>query len=72
MAGFGSRRPDLALFGLLLFFWAMTWVIWPRGLFVEPLWMGGVAAISFAIPGVLAVIAYCSVVAVGLVKRKRA
>ncbi len=70
MAGFAARRPDLALLGLLLFAWSATWVVWPRGPFAEPLLMGGAAAVSFAIPGLLAVTAYLGVVAMGLLKRK--
>jgi hypothetical protein len=70
MAGFAARRPDLALLGLLLFAWSATWVVWPRGPFAEPLLMGGAAAVSFAIPGLLAVTAYLGVVATGLLKRK--
>lgn len=69
-AGFGSRRPDLAMFGLLLFAWAATWIVWPTGMLVDPLLLGSVAWIFFALPGGLALLAYVGVVLTSLVARK--
>lgn len=70
VAGFAARRPDLAIFGLLLFSWAAAWVVWPAGIQVDPMLMGDVAALTFAVPGVLAILAYAGVVVVSLVMRK--
>ena len=70
MAGFASRRADLAMFGLLLFAWIVTWASWPTGVFEDPLLMGSAAILCFAIPGALAVLAYISVVALSLIVRK--
>jgi tetratricopeptide (TPR) repeat protein len=70
VAGFAARRPDFAMFGLLLFGWALAWILWPSGVFVDPLMMGGAALVCFAIPGVLSAIAYVAVVFGSLVARK--
>jgi len=69
-AGFASRRPDLAMFGLLLFGWTATWLAWPRGILVDPLLMGSAAWILIAIPGGLAMLAYSGVVVASLIARK--
>jgi tetratricopeptide (TPR) repeat protein len=69
-AGFASKRPDLAMLGLLLFGWAATWLIWPRGILVDPLLMGSAAWIGLAVPGGLAMIAYVGVVLANLAARK--
>jgi len=70
MAGFSSRRPDLAMFGLLLFAWTVTWFSWPTGIFEDPFLMGSAAILFFAIPGALAAMAYASVVVLSLIVRK--
>lgn len=70
MAGFAAKRPDLAMLGLLLFVWSVTWLIWPSGILVDPMLLGSAAWIFFAIPGVLAMLAYMGVVVVSLVARK--
>jgi tetratricopeptide (TPR) repeat protein len=69
-AGFASKRPDLAMFGLLLFAWAATWLIWPSGILVDPMLLGSGAWILFAIPGALAMLGYFGVVLASLVARK--
>jgi tetratricopeptide (TPR) repeat protein len=70
VAGFASRRPDFAMFGLLLFGWIVAWVVWPLGVFDDPLLMGDAAWLCFAIPGVLAVFSYSGIVIASLVARK--
>jgi hypothetical protein len=70
VAGLAARRPDFAMFGLLLFGWIAAWVTWPAGIFEEPLLMGSAAVLCLAIPGVLAVIGYGGVVVASLVARK--
>jgi len=70
MAGFAARRPDLAMIGLLLFSWVAVWIAWPSGVLADPMLMGNVAVLSFAIPGVCAAIAYAGVVFVSLILRK--
>jgi tetratricopeptide (TPR) repeat protein len=70
VAGFASKRPDLAMFGLLLFAWAATWLVWPTGMLVDSMLLGSAAWIFFAIPGVLAMLAYFGVVLMSLVARK--
>jgi hypothetical protein len=70
LAGFASKRPDLAMFGLLLFGWSLTWVIWPRGVFADPMLMGSAAWWCLAIPGVLAMLGYAGVLGAGLLARK--
>jgi tetratricopeptide (TPR) repeat protein len=70
VAGFASRRPDFAMFGLLLFAWVGAWMVWPSGRFEDPILMGSAAAFCFAVPGVLAVIAYAGIVFASLVMRK--
>jgi tetratricopeptide (TPR) repeat protein len=69
VAGFAARRPDLAMFALLLFSWAAMWVVWPSGIFADPMLMGGAALICFAIPGVLALLGYGGAVVLGLILR---
>jgi tetratricopeptide (TPR) repeat protein len=70
VAGFAARRPDLSLLALLLFGWVAAWITWPSGIFADPLLMGRASVIFFAVPGVLALLAYASVVALSLVLRK--
>jgi len=70
VAGLAARRPDFAMFGLLLFGWAAAWIAWPAGVFEEPLVMGSAAVLCLAIPGVLSVIGYGGVVVASLVVRK--
>ena len=70
MAGFAASRPDFAIFGLLLFSWAAAWVVWPSGIQADPMLMGSAAALAFAVPGVLAILAYTGVVVVSLIMRK--
>lgn len=70
MAGFAARRPDFAIFGLLLFSWAAAWIVWPSGIQADPMLMGSAAAMTFALPGVLAGLAYAGVVVVSLMVRK--
>ncbi|MHA7837237.1 MAG: tetratricopeptide repeat protein [bacterium] len=70
VAGLAARRPDLAMFGLLLSGWALGWLLWPSGVLVDPLMMGGAAFLCFAIPGALSVLAYGAVVVSSLVVRK--
>lgn len=72
MAGFASKRPDLAMFGLLLFFWVVAWVAWPSGVFADPMLMGTAATVCLAVPGVLAAIGYGAVVVLSLIVRKSA
>lgn len=70
MAGFAARRPDFAIFGLLLFSWAAAWLVWPSGVQADPMLMGSAALLCFAVPGVLAILAYCGLVLFSLVLRK--
>ena len=70
VAGFGSKRPDLALLGMLLFGWTVIWLVWPSGILDDPLLLGSSAWIVLAVPGALATLAYCGVVFVNLVARK--
>lgn len=70
LAGFASKRPDLAMLGLLLFGWAAAWVAWPRGLFADPMLMGSAAWLCLAVPGLLALLAYAAVLFAGLLARK--
>lgn len=70
MAGFAARRPDFAMFGLLLFSWVATWIAWPSGVLADPMLMGSAAVLSFAIPGLLAAFAYAAVVLFSLILRK--
>jgi len=66
-AGLASRRPDRALLGLALFAWIVTWVRWPAGVLVDPLWLGALAPLLFTVLGGIAVIGYVAIVAGGLV-----
>ena len=70
VAGLSSRRPDFSMLGLLLFGWIAAWIVWPQGVFDDPLLMGDAAMICFAIPGVLAVLTYSGIVFASLVVRK--
>jgi hypothetical protein len=70
-AGLIARRPDFAMFGLLLFGWIVAWIVWPAGVFEDPLVMGTAAVIGLGIPGALAVIGYGGIVIASLVARKR-
>ncbi len=70
VAGLASRRPDFAMLGLLLFGWIAAWIVWPLGVFDDPLLMGDAAMLLFAIPGTLAVLSYGGIVAASLVVRK--
>ncbi|MEZ4291904.1 MAG: hypothetical protein R3E53_15755 [Myxococcota bacterium] len=70
VAGFAARRPDFALFGLLLFGWIAAWIAWPTGVFEDPILMGPVAALCIGVPGVLAVAAYLALVAASLMARR--
>ena len=70
LAGLVARRPDFAMFGLLLFGWIAAWVMWPAGVFADPLLMGNAAVVCLAVPGVLAAIGYGGVVFASLVVRK--
>jgi len=70
VAGIASRRPDFAMFGLLLFSWIAAWIVWPFGVFDDPLLMGDAAWLCFLIPGVLAVLSYSGIVIASLVARK--
>ena len=70
MAGIAAKRPDLAMMGLLLFSWIAAVLVWPSGPFEDPLLMGGAAWVAFALPGVIAALAYAGVVVLGLILRK--
>jgi hypothetical protein len=70
VAGLAARRPDYAMVGLLLFGWIAAWLVWPTGLFEEPLLMGQAAILCLAIPGTLAIVGYGGVVLASLVARK--
>lgn len=69
-AGIGAKRPDFAMFGLLLFATVSVWVIWPAGAFQDPLMMGAVAWIFFAVPGVLALLGYAGVTFASVIARR--
>lgn len=71
VAGLVARRPDFAMFGLLLFGWIVAWVIWPAGLFEDPLGMGVAAVICFAVLGSLATIGYVGIVWASLAARRK-
>ena len=71
-AGLASRRPDLAMFGLLLFVWIALWLTWPTGVFEDPFLMGNAAVLCLAIPGVLAIVSYVAVIVASLIVRKKA
>ncbi len=70
MAGFAARRPDFAIFGLILFSWVAMWLAWPTGVFSDPMLMGSAAVLCFALPGLFAAFAYSAVVVVSLIVRK--
>lgn len=70
VAGFASRRPDLAMFSLLLFGWAAAWVMWPNGLFADPMLMGSAAWVCLAVPGIPALLGYLGVLGTGLYARR--
>jgi len=70
VAGLAARRPDFAMFGLLLFGWIAAWVVWPAGVFEDPLLMGSAAVLCLAVPGILSVIGYAGIVVASLVVRK--
>jgi tetratricopeptide (TPR) repeat protein len=70
VAGLAARRPDFAMFGLLLFGWIAVWIAWPAGVFEDPLLMGNAAVVCLAIPGVLSVIGYGGIIFASLVVRK--
>lgn len=70
VAGLAARRPDFAMFGLLIFGWIVAWIAWPAGVFEDPLSMGSAAVLCLAIPGVLSVIGYGGIVFASLVVRK--
>jgi hypothetical protein len=70
MAGFAARRPDFAIFGLLLASWVAAWLAWPSGVQADPMLMGNAAVLAFAIPGALAALAYAGVVVFSLMLRK--
>jgi hypothetical protein len=69
-AGFAARRPDFAMFGLLLFGWIAAWLVWPIGVFDDPMLMGPMAVLLFGVPGVLALFAYTGIVVASVVARK--
>ncbi len=69
-AGIAAKRPDFAMFGLLLFSVVAVWAIWPAGAFHDPLMMGAVAWIFFAVPGVLALLGYAGVTFASIVARQ--
>ena len=58
------------MLGLILFGWMAVGWIWPTGPFEDPFLMGQVAWLTFALPGVLAAMAYAGVVVLSLVLRK--
>lgn len=70
LAGIAAKRPDFAMIGLLFFAWIATWMMWPAGIFEDPLLMGNAAVFYLAIPGVLSMIGYGGVVTACLVARK--
>ena len=70
VAGLAARRPDFAMFGLLLFGWIAAWAVWPAGVFEDPLLMGNAAVLCLAVPGMLSVIGYAGIVVASLVVRK--
>jgi tetratricopeptide (TPR) repeat protein len=70
VAGLAARRPDFAMFGLLLFGWIAVWIAWPAGVFEDPFLMGNAAVVCLAIPGVLSVIGYGGIIFASLVVRK--
>lgn len=67
VAGLAIRRPDLALLGLVLFVWIVTWVRWPAGVLVDPLWLGALAPLCITFFGGLALVAYVAIVVRSLV-----
>jgi len=70
VAGLAARRPDFAMFGLLLFGWIAAWIAWPAGAFEDPLLLGTTAVLCLAVPGVLSLIGYGGIVFASLVVRK--
>ncbi len=70
VAGLSMRRPDLALFGIALFVWLMTWYRWPAGVLVDPLWLGALGPMCFAVFGSIALLAYAAIVVRSLVARR--
>jgi len=67
VAGLAIRRPDLALLGLVLFVWIVTWIRWPAGVLVDPLWLGALAPLCITLFGGLALVAYVAIVVRSLV-----
>ena len=70
VAGLSMRRPDLALLGIALFVWLMAWHRWPAGVLVDPLWLGALGPMCFAVFGSLALLAYAAIVVAGLMARR--
>ncbi len=70
VAGLSMRRPDLALLGIALFVWLMAWRRWPAGVLVDPLWLGALGPMCFAVFGSLALLAYAAIVVAGLMARR--
>ncbi len=62
IAGLAMRRPDLSLLGVALFVWTATFVYWPAGIIVDPLWFGALAPLGFLLFGGLAVAGYVAIV----------
>lgn len=71
VAGLAARRPDYALFGLLLFGWSLGWILWPSGVLVDPHQMGDAAWLCFAVPGLFSVLGYGTIVLGSLAARKK-
>ena len=63
VAGLATRRPDRALFGLMLFTWIVVWARWPAGVLVDPLWLGSLAPLCLTVLGVFALGGYVAIVA---------
>jgi ribosomal protein L37AE/L43A len=66
VAGLLARRPGLSFVGLLLFVWAVVAFTWRQGVVPDPLTLGSAGPLAFLLTGVVAVLGYLGVLAIGL------
>jgi len=66
VAGLLARRPGLGFVGLLLFAWAAVAFAWRQGVVPDPLALGSAGPLAFFLTGLIAVLGYLVVLAIGL------
>jgi tetratricopeptide (TPR) repeat protein len=69
-AGLLARRPDLSFLGILLFVWAVVFLVWRNGIVSDPFVVGAAGPLAFSIVGLIALVAYLGVVMSGLIVRR--